>query len=264
MIEILGYILTLVIGISLGLIGAGGSILTVPLLVYLFRLTPFNATSYSLFIVGLTSLFGAFNYYLKGSIKIKSAIAFAIPAFISVIITRTFLMPLVPVTILDIGSFAITKNFMIMIFFSVLMLFSAFKMITDKSLEIEDNQKKDSNKLFVSGLIVGFVTGTVGAGGGFLIIPALVIFLKIQMKSAVGTSLFIISLNSLTGFASDLILGIQFNWIFLLSLSAIAIGGIYLGSFLSKFIKGAQLKPVFGWFVLIMSVFILAKEFKLI
>ncbi len=173
-------------------------------------------------------------------------------------------MPLVPSTVISFESFTITKNFLIMIFFSVLMLFSAYKMITDRSLEIEDDQRKDGKRLFISGLIVGFVTGTVGAGGGFLIIPALVIFLKIPMKSAVGTSLLIISLNSLTGFASDLVLGFHFNWIFLMSLSAIAIGGIYLGSFISKFIKGAQLKPAFGWFVLIMSIFILAKEFKLI
>ncbi|MDX9924877.1 MAG: sulfite exporter TauE/SafE family protein, partial [Ignavibacteriaceae bacterium] len=141
--------LTLFIGVSLGLIGAGGSILTVPLLVYLFGLTPFSATSYSLFIVGLTSLFGAYNYYLKGLIKIKSAVAFAIPAFISVIITRSLFMPLVPSTIISFESFSITKNFLIMIFFSVLIFFSAFKMIMDRSLEIEDDQRKDGNRLFI-------------------------------------------------------------------------------------------------------------------
>ena len=259
--EIIGYLASLLIGISLGLIGGGGSILTVPVLVYLFKVEPITATAYSLFIVGATSLVGVFPKYKKGEINIKTAIVFGIPSIVSVYSTRAFIVPAIPNEIFTIGSFIATKSFMTMLLFAVLMVFASVSMIRSKKQVAEEEGEQVFNypMILLEGTIVGIVTGLVGAGGGFLIIPALVLFSKLPMKQAIGTSLLIIAAKSLIGFTGDY--GHQYiNWSLLLTVTALAIAGIFMGNAFSNKIAADKLKKGFGWFVLIMGIYIIFKE----
>lgn len=259
--EYLGYLAAILIGISLGLIGSGGSILTVPVLVYLMAVDPISGTAYSLFIVGLTSLVGSYFYYKKGLIDYKAALIFSVPALIAVFTARYYLLPSIPDELFSIGEFQITKQIFIMLLFAFLMLVAAISMIKNNVEDISESEVIFNYPLIiVEGVIVGLLTGLVGAGGGFLIIPALVILAKIPMKMAVGTSLVIITVKSLFGFLGDLSISREMDWSILIIFSIFAISGIYLGSYLSKFVPGKKLKPAFGWFVLIMSIYIMGKE----
>lgn len=334
MVEITGYISSIIIGFTLGLIGGGGSILTLPVLVYLFGFDPVIATAYSLFIVGISSSVGALNYIRKGLLSYRTAFVFAIPSLITVYLTRKFLISAIPETIfsigkldlttdllfiltvivtmlglitltlntefigskkhlkivllvtpaavmvfimrqfiipsipenlISIGEFTLTRNLGIMIFFAIVMLFSAISMIKGES---EENGKEQKNVdwnyivIILEGIIVGTITGLVGAGGGFLIIPALVLLTGLPMKMAVGTSLLIISFKSLLGFLGDL--GNQdIDWTFLLSFSGLTIIGVFLGTYMSRFFSGEKLKKGFGWIVLIMGIYIIFNELAL-
>lgn len=260
--EIAGYIASILIGVALGLIGGGGSILTVPVLVYLFRIDAVLATAYSLFIVGLTSAVGSATYFRKGLVNIKTAIIFGIPSIIAVFATRAYIVPAIPAEVFAIGSFVVTKSILMMVLFAVLMIAASYSMIKkDKKSHSESagEQKFNYPLILSEGFVVGILTGLVGAGGGFLIIPALVVLSKLPMKEAVGTSLVIIAAKSLIGFFGE---GGEtvIDWIFLMKVSAFAIVGIFIGSALSKKIDGARLKPAFGWFILIMGIYIIIKE----
>lgn len=260
--DTIGYIASLFIGISLGLIGGGGSILTVPVLVYLFRVDVAVATVYSLFIVGVTSVAGSFSYFRKGFVHLKTALIFGIPSIISVFITRTYIVPAIPEEIISVGGFIITKDIMLMLVFAVLMIFASYSMIKkctgDDCFPSEDEKVKNT-AVILHGALVGFVTGLIGAGGGFLIIPALVGLLKLDIKKAIGTSLFIISLNSLFGFGVS-VSQFVIEWNLILKILGLAIAGVFIGSWLSTKIQGKKLKPAFGWFVLVMGVYIIIKE----
>jgi len=261
--EVIAYLASAFIGISLGLIGGGGSILTVPVLVYLFGITPLLATSYSLFIVGSTSLIGAVNNYRKGQVNLKAAFFFGAASIVTVFATRKFIVPAIPEELFTIAGHTITSALATMVFFGVLMLMASISMIRSKHDDAQQQECKDCIKFFKLlgyGITIGLVTGLLGAGGGFLLIPALVFLLKLPMKKAVGTSLMIIALNSLIGFAGDL--GhFQIQWKFLFSVSAIAITGLLIGNLISKRIPGVRLKKGFGWFVLLMGIYIILKNF---
>lgn len=260
--EIIGYIASIFIGIALGLIGGGGSILTVPVLFYLFAVDTVTATAYSLFIVGLTSAVGTVSYFKKGLVNIKTAIVFGIPSIIAVFLTRAYLVPAIPKEVFSIGDFVVSKGILMMLVFAVMMIAASYSMIKkDKKQpnENEGEQKFNYPIILVEGAIVGMLTGLVGAGGGFLIIPALVILSKLPMKEAIGTSLVIIAAKSLIGFfgeGSETVI----DWSLLTKVSAFAIVGIIIGTMLSKKIDGAKLKPAFGWFVLVMGIYIIIKE----
>lgn len=257
--EIIGYLASILIGISLGLIGGGGSILTIPILVYIFHVNPKLATTYSLFIVGFTAAIGSFKHYQLGNLKFKSAIPFAIPSLISIIVVRKFLMPIIPETIFSLGTFSLTKDVLIMLLFSVLMIAASYSMINSKK-DIAQEVEPHVVKVAFIGALVGIVTGFLGAGGGFLIIPALIFFTGLTMKEAIGTSLLIIAFNSLFGFLGDVINGVNIDYLFLFSIAFFALIGIFIGTFLSKKIEGSKLKPAFGWFVLVMGIYIIIKE----
>jgi hypothetical protein len=261
LVEILGYAGALLIGLVLGLIGGGGSILTVPILVYALSLNPVIGTAYSLFIVGATSLVGAVKNLMKGMVDIKTAIIFAIPAFIAVYLTRAFLIPAIPDELFQIGDFLVTKNLAIMLFFAIIMLLASVSMIRDKRKETDEETKITYNYplIIIEGIVVGTITGIVGAGGGFLIIPALVLLAKLPMKKAVATSLLIIAIKSLIGFIGD-VQNLDIDWPFLLSFTGISVIGIFVGIWLNKFIDGKKLKKAFGWFVLLMGIYIIYKE----
>ncbi|SDX13964.1 sulfite exporter TauE/SafE family protein [Flavobacterium degerlachei] len=257
--EYFGYFASIIIGLSLGLIGGGGSILAVPILVYLFKVNPEQATSYSLFIVGITSMIGSYSHYKLGNLKIKSALVFAFPSILSLLLVRKIILPIIPDTILTIADFDITKNFLIMVVFAILMIATSVSMIK-KSKKIKEAKQINFPVLAVIGFLVGLIIGFLGAGGGFLIIPALLFFANLPMKQAVGTSLFIIFINSLIGFSGDLLGGVKLDFTLLLSITIMAMIGLFIGTKLSKKIDGAKLKPAFGWFVLVMGIYIIAKE----
>lgn len=258
--EVAGYLASILIGISLGLIGGGGSILTVPVLVYLFGIDATIATVYSLFVVGVTSVVGSVSYFRKGLVNLKTAFIFGIPSIAAVFLTRHYIVPAIPEEVFHMGSFIVTKNMLLMLLFAVLMVVASYSMIKKSKNTEEDNQTTANYPLIVAeGTAVGLLTGLVGAGGGFLIIPALVNFLKLPIKKAIGTSLVIISLNSLSGFLFSLS-HTTVEWQLLLTITVIAIMGILLGSYLSTKIDGKKLKPAFGWFVLIMGFYILIRE----
>ncbi len=234
--EYIGYLASIIIGISLGLIGGGGSILTVPILVYLFQINPENATSYSLFIVGTTAMVGSYRHYKLGNLKIKSALYFAFPSVISLLLVRKLLVPKIPTTLGYIQGFEISKNLLIMVVFALLMIAASTSMIR-KTKQQPLPAKINLTRLAVVGFLVGFITGFLGAGGGFLIIPALIFFADLPMKQAVGTSLFIIFINSLIGFTGDIINGVTVNYNLLLTITGIAIIGMLIGTQLSKKIE---------------------------
>jgi uncharacterized protein len=261
-IVIIGFAAAILIGVSLGLIGGGGSILTVPVLVYILGVDPVLATAYSLFVVGSTSLVGAGTYMKKGLVNYKTALVFAIPSFIAVFLTRKFLVPALPDPLFTVGEAIITKNIGIMVFFALIMLAASFSMIKGKKggdAAEEEEVKFNFPMIALEGSVVGVITGIVGAGGGFLIIPALVILAKLPMKMAVGTSLLIIAAKSLIGFLGDLS-SQTIDWQMLLIFTSLSIVGIFIGSALSKKINEKILKTGFGWFVLVMGIYIITKE----
>ena len=258
---IAGYFASVLIGVSLGLIGGGGSILTVPVLVYLFSIDAVIATTYSLFVVGTTSVVGSLSYFRKGLVDVRTAFVFGVPSIASVFFTRRFIVPAIPNEIFSIGSFIVTKSALLLLLFAILMVFASYNMIKKRALQTDESSDKipDYPLVIMQGLAVGLLTGMVGAGGGFLIIPALVNMLKIPMKKAIGTSLMIISMNSLFGFMVSLN-QITIQWKLLLSVTSIAVAGILIGSFISTRIDGKKLKPAFGWFVLVMGIYIIIRE----
>ena len=260
-IVVFGFLSAILIGISLGLIGGGGSIITVPVLVYLMSISPITATAYSLFVVGSASLVGSIKYFQKGLIHIKTALIFGAPAIATVFLMRKIIVPLIPMELFEIGDFIFTKNMAIMVLFSIAMIAAATSMIRGRKDPGEFKEPVNLNYplILLFGMLVGSFTGLVGAGGGFLIIPALIFLAKLPMKQAVGTSLLIIASNSLIGFLGD-VSNREIDWRFLLLFTSIAVGGIFIGSALSNKIEGAKLKPAFGWFVLVMGLFILGKS----
>lgn len=260
MLEVFGYAGALLIGVVLGLIGGGGSILTVPVFVYILGVDPILATAYSLFVVGVSAAVGAFRNAQKGMVDFRTGIVFAIPAFIAVFLTRKFLVPAIPEYLFNLGDLEITREIGIMVFFGLIMLAASYSMI--KGRKEEEGEKEihyNYPMILLEGSVVGVLTGIVGAGGGFLIIPALVLLAGLPMKRAVATSLMIISVKSLIGFLGD-VQTMPIEWPFLLVFTAISVVGIFLGIFLNKFIDGRKLKKGFGWFVLLMGVYIITKE----
>lgn len=257
--EIAGYIASLFIGVSLGLIGGGGSILTVPVLVYLFSISPTLAISYSLFIVGVTSLVGAYNNYRKGLVNFKTVLLFGSSSITTVFVARKFIIPKLPDVFFKIGSFNVTHSLFVMVVFAILMLAASISMIKNKTVEASSKVKTSPHVLVLYGMLIGLVTGFLGAGGGFLLIPALVILMKLPMKEAIGTSLLIIALNSLIGFLGDL--GRHpIDWVFIIIISAIAATGIFIGGYFNQRVNSEKLKRGFGWFVFVMGSYILIKE----
>lgn len=259
--EIAGYIAALLIGISLGLIGGGGSILTIPVLVYLFQIQPSIATGYSLFIVGCSSLAGAYKNYRRKNINYKAALYFGITSIITVVLIRKFLIPVIPEHLFTLDNFIVTKSLVTMLLFAVVMIIASLNMIQKDAPVKPDinNRHIHLTKALIRGVEVGILTGLLGAGGGFLIIPVLIFSFHLTMKDAIGTSLLIIAMNSLFGFAGDLFHH-QFDWALLIPLTAIAITGTFIGRRLGQDLPGERLKKWFGWFVLIMGIYIILHE----
>lgn len=257
MFALAGYSLVMIMGVTLGLIGAGGSILAVPILVYFFGVKPVIATGYSLLIVGCTAFVGASNYWKSGAVHLKKAVAFAVPAMISVLLTRLIVIPAIPEAILG-----VSKDSIIMTLFSLLMLMAAASMLKppSKGDECSTENSAQSTRLILGSSIVGVLTGMVGAGGGFLIIPSLITIFKFNIKEAIGTSLTVISINSLVGFNGDLANGIPMDWVLLSAFLSMTIIGVLVGTALGKRVDGSHLKKLFAIFLVILSVVIVLSE----
>ena len=266
LLELFGFICALIIGVSLGLIGGGGSILAVPVLAYLFSFDERIATSYSLFIVGMSALIGGLKQHFKGYVDWKTAIVFGLPAIAGVSLVRHFLVPVLPDELFHIDSFIFTRRMGMFGLFALLMIPAAFSMLKQQKAPTLKEKKTVSYNyplILIEGLLVGGITGLIGAGGGFLIIPALVILANVEMKIAIGTSLVIIAFKSLLGFFIGDATKMEIDWEFLFTFTGIAIVGIYIGSYLSNFIDGGKLKKAFGYFIFIMALFIFYMEFIL-
>jgi uncharacterized protein len=256
--EYLGYILATLVGISLGLVGSGGSILAMPILVYIFGVEPILATTYSLFIVGMTALVGGVKNYFSRNVDLKTALFFGLSSVISVLLVRRFLLTMIPDNLFSIGNFILTKNIFIMVLFAIFMIAASYNMI--KPIAVSSSEKSSKIQLFLLGILVGALTGILGAGGGFLIIPALILFANLEMKKAVGTSLIIIAANALIGFFGSMNMNRPFEFDFLFLFTCLSIIGMFIGIYLSKKIDGTKLKTGFGWFILAMGLYILVKE----
>jgi uncharacterized membrane protein YfcA len=261
-IEIFGYISALIIGISLGLIGGGGSILAVPVLAYLFSVNEKVATAYSLFIIGASALVGGLKQHFKGLVDWRTAIVFGLPAIVGVSSIRHYVVPALPDILFNIGDFDFTRRMGMFGFFALLMIPAAFSMLKEREEKVTTGAVA-YNYLFIiiEGLIVGAITGMIGAGGGFLIIPALVILANVEMKVAVATSLIIIAFKSLMGFFLGDVFTMEIDWQFLAVFTSISLVGIFIGSYLGNFIDGKKLKKSFGYFIFVMAIFIFYMEF---
>jgi uncharacterized protein len=256
--EVAGYLASICIGVILGLLGGGGSILSIPILVYLFHIDPVLASAYSLFIVGTTSLVGAIPKYKDHLVNIRTGLLFGIPSIISIFITRRWIVPAIPEIIFQAEGFVLTKRILLLGIFALLMILASVSMTRNKQVTSDDHRTRTFLVIF-EGTLIGFLTGLVGAGGGFLIIPALVLLTGLPFKMAVGTSLFIIAINSLMGFLGD-VLNYTMDWPFLISITALAITGIFIGNALHKKVSAVKLRKFFGWFILVMGIYILFKE----
>lgn len=255
---LIAYLLALITGIVLGLLGGGGSILTVPILVYILNINPVSATAYSLFIVGISSLVGAQRFMARNLINYKIGVFFAIPSILGVYVCRKWLVPALPEVINFFNCFTTNKDDFILVFFALIMLLSALSMLFSWNIRREFMSENNYLMIGVDGAIVGVITGFVGAGGGFLIVPALLLLTTIDIKRAVGTSLLIIALKSFIGFSAEI--SNILDWSLLLTFTFFCVVGILIGIYVSKYIKASSLKKSFGIFVMIMALFIIFKE----
>ncbi|MFN0276316.1 MAG: sulfite exporter TauE/SafE family protein [Chitinophagales bacterium] len=261
--ELIGYICAVIVGVSLGVLGAGGSILTIPILIYLFKIDPLHATTYAFFIVGTTALVGAIENIRKGNVQIMPAIYFAITGSIVIYIIRNYVLHNIPDVLFSVYNIIITKDIFILLFFAVVMAIAGISMILQSRRNVS-GEKTLSHvsvpKLIALGFLVGVIVAFAGVGGGFLITPALTLFAGQNIKKAIGTSLCIISLNSFTGFFSSFHLHDGTDWGFLFLFVLLTGAGVFAGMYITRRIDSMKMKRIFGWFVLAMSVFILAKE----
>lgn len=257
--ELIGYAACILIGVILGILGGGGSILSIPILVYLLHIDVVMASAYSLFIVGTTSLVGAIPKYKKHLVNLRTGFFFGLPSIVTIFITRKWIVPAIPEIVYQTESFTLTKRVLILGIFAVLMILASISMIRGSKEITNENHRFRVVLVIIEGIIIGFLTGLVGAGGGFLIIPALVLLTGLPFKTAVGTSLFIIAINSLVGFLGD-VLNYSMDWKLLLSVTALSVIGILIGDRISKKIPALTLRKSFGWFVLIMGCWILFRE----
>ncbi len=249
------------VGITLGMLGSGGSILSVPILVYVMGIEPTLATAYSLFVIGTTSLVGGIHKAKQNLVDFKKVVLFGIPAVISVFITRKIIVPEIPSVIFSTANFILSKSILIMVVFAIVMIVASVRMIKPLKEKISfGNEKLNYFKIVLMGILIGLISGFVGAGGGFLIVPTLLFFAKIPMKMAVGTSLFIVSLQSLIGFTGDILGNQIIDWNLLFYFTLASIIGIFIGNFISKKVPDDKLKISFGWFVLAMGIYIIIRE----
>lgn len=263
-IELGGFVLVFIIGIVMGMIGAGGSILTASVLVYVFSISPVLSASYTLLNVGVISTVGFAQYYRRDLVDIRTGLLFAMPALVMVFTMRRFVMPLIPSTVFSYGNFTISKDLMVMLLFAILMIFISWSMIRKPVYKEQVvQQTSPSATMILPGLLVGILTGFTGAGGGFVIVPALIFFSGLDIKKAIGTSLFIIAINTAIGFIGDYSSGVCYNWFFLFKLVSVTVAGMICSNWLSLKVSNDKLKRIFGVTIFVIGCWIIARELLL-
>ena len=256
----LGYFATVLMGLTLGLFGGGGSILTIPILVYLFGIAPVLAGTYSLFLVGLAAAVGMFRSIRRGLVEPRLGFAFAAPSLAGTLAVRRILLPALPEQLVDLGPWQLTRGAFVMGVFAVLMVLAAASLLKPASQRPSPRPRPGATAFAAQGMLIGAVTGFVGAGGGFLITPALMAFGRLPLATAAGTSLMILALNGTLAFAADAARLGAVDWRLLATLAALALAGIVLGIELAPRMPEARLKRAFGLFVLVTGSLILAQQ----
>jgi len=246
----------------LALTGGGGSLLSVPILVYLFSLDVVTASSYSLFIVGTTSLIGAWLKQKDQRIDIRSGIIFTACSVIAIFSTRKWIVPSIPDEILVYDDVTLTKRALILGVFALLAIVSSLAVLLKRHYNSAQQEQPKLKLLVPVGFSTGILVGFVGAGGGFLILPSLSFFARLPFKIALGTTLLVIGMNSLLGFIGD-VLNYEINWSFLLLITTLAITGMVIGNSYTNRIPIQRLRTSFGWLVLTIALAILVTEFVL-
>ena len=261
-IEFFGFVGAFFIGLIMGVLGGGGSIMAVPILAYIFHFDERIATAYSLCIVGSTGLIGGIKQAIQKMVDWKVVIQFGIPAVIGITLVRAFLIPTLPSDIFTVNDFTVTRRMAMFGLFAFLMVFAAISMLKGRKEESSNNVTSKSNiTLLIQGLLIGSLTGMVGAGGGFLIVPALIMVAKLDMKKASATSLVIIAINSLVGFLIGDALHIKIDWNFLSVFIGISMLGIIVGTYINKYLPIKFLKKTFAYFIIVMAIFMFIEEF---
>ncbi len=258
--EMLGYAGAVAVGLVLGLMGSGGSIMAVPILSYLFHINPVTTTAYSLFVVGTSASVGSLRFLKQGLIDLRTAGWFALPAVIGVFAVRRFLIPMLPSEFSLNDFLAIDRDRAIMVLFGIVLCLAALTMIRNRGYHDRMPRLAGNPAVLVAmGAGVGLLTGIVGVGGGFLIVPVLVGISGMPMARGVATSLFIIAVNALIGFTGNLGY-LEIDWYFLLCFTGLSLAGILMGTFMARRIRGFRLKRGFGWMCLATAGFILCRE----
>ena len=257
--EIIGYLSCFMVGLILGLIGAGGSLLIIPILVYFFAIDIVAATSYSLIIVGATSMVGVVQRIREASVDLKTGLILGIPSIVTIFITRKWLLPSIPEMLFQTQGIVLTKRHLILVLFSLLIFTASYCMLSKNHGNIIKYKQGNTLYMIVLGSLIGLLTGIVGIGGGFLLLPALIFMAGLPFSIAVGTSLFIIAIKSLTGFTADLS-HLTIDWSFLLLIVGFTTAGICSGNIISGKFSSVMLKHYFGWFTLLVGIVILLKE----
>lgn len=254
--EIIGYLILVLSGITLALIGGGGSLLSTPVMIYFFQMDAAQSTTYALFVVAIGSAYGAFTYTKKRYIDIRLAIEFALPCFVSIFLVRSYGITSVP-TSFDFLGLKWTRDIAIMLPFAIVMGISAVKALQKKTTS--QSPKTPSKWMaMIQGFFVGALTGFVGVGGGFLITPILHFMMGLDFKKAVGTSLFVLTLNSSFGFAVDVARGAHVSYTLLLTLASASVLGLIIGFAISNRVKESKVKTVFSYALALVAVSIFA------
>ncbi|WNJ19335.1 sulfite exporter TauE/SafE family protein [Pontibacter sp. G13] len=261
--EWIGYLCAASIGIVMGLMGSGGSMM-LPVLAYLFAKDANLTSAYSIFVIGLTSIIGTFGKVREDIIPYKVTFAFLIPALLSTWFARWALVPMVPEHLLEIGDFVLVKKQGLLILFAVILVFSGLSMITGFADKLKERSQAHFSwpSLIISAIVIGLLSGMLGTGGGFMIVPALIMTAGLEIKEAAAGALVIVAVKSLVGFfAGDAItMGDQIEWNFLAKVAGVMITGILLGNWLSNHLPAERIKRGFAYITLALAVFVLGKE----
>lgn len=259
---IIALLCAILIGLSLGTLGAGGAILTIPVFVYVLKVNGLDAITCSLFVVCLSSFTTAIQYFRTKQIHIRAIVSFGIPSVISVWVFRGFVLPAIPDPLFTLDNYIISKAGGLLIVFALLMFVVAYKMLSKNVVEARSTDKQlNQNLSFVlHGLSVGAITGLLGAGGGFLIVPALVLLLDLEFKIAVGSSLCIIFLNTAMGILATTELLYHLDWKLLSSFTLVTISSSYYGSQIAHKYSSQKLKRLFGFVLIFVACFMLYEE----
>ena len=248
------YVIAVLIGTTLGLIGAGGAIVAVPVFVYLYNIPPTLASGYALFVVAVASAVASAQYMRQRLVDGRAVAAFGSTTLVSIAITRSLALPMIPDVVVG-----LERDTLLMLAFAMVLLFAAYGMLR-KTPKPETEAPAHMGRLAAYGTVIGVISGILGVGGGFLMTPALVLWAGLDMKRAVATSLVLISANSAIGVAADLTGGVDYDWTFVTTFTVMTTVGIVLGTLLSKRIDGQRLKKGFGWFILAIGIAVTIRE----